>query len=100
MRSQEDVSDNEPTAETQSEILSQLQKSDPVAESNPRSAVLSHRDGIPIGVCIVLSVADLEALEISTDEVDSIHYWVDPDENVVECRMDDELDRSAGSLSD
>ncbi len=80
MRPQEDFTDTNPSNGTDSEISQHLHEARSATKSNPRIASLSKFHDQPLGVCVVLTAADLTALGINPSGVTTVLYWIDPDE--------------------
>lgn len=67
-----------------------------LAAASREAAISSHRDQ-PVGVCIVLTAAELAALDIEPGEVNSIRYEVEPEGN---CVSISETNEDSQNLSD
>ena len=51
----------------------------PLTAIEPREAIISTYRDTSLGICIILTVADLRALGINTEEATTVQYWIDPE---------------------
>jgi len=69
-----------PEIQGQEKQISRRLREDPVTDEPREASVSKYRDQ-PLGVCLLLTIADLRELDITVEDTRVVQYWVDSEDN-------------------